>query len=39
MKCDKFKDCPVCGAENSVKERIKFKDIITPDGYTAIHAC
>lgn len=36
MKNDKFKNCPVCGAENSVKERINFKDIITPEGYTAI---
>lgn len=36
MKSDNFKNCPVCGAENSVKERLNFKDIITPEGYTAI---
>lgn len=36
MKSDKLKDCSVCGAENSIKERINFNDIVKPDGYTAI---
>lgn len=36
MKSDNHKNCPICGAENSITESKNFTDIVTPEGYTAI---
>jgi len=36
MKTEKYKNCPICGAENSMKERKNFNDTITPEGYDPI---
>jgi len=36
MKPENVKDCPVCGAKDSMKVRINFTDTVTPEGYTSI---
>lgn len=36
MNTGKYKNCPICGAQNCMKERKNFKDTVTPDGYAPI---
>lgn len=36
MKDNQYKDCPVCGAKNSMKERLNFRESVTPAGYKTI---
>ena len=36
MRTKKGKDCPICGEKDCIEVRSKFKDSVTPKGYTAI---